>query len=415
VLYVLAAGVRVGWVCVRYADEQRAARLEYPDEEAYWRAARSLAAGRGLVDEFGYRATYMPAYPAFLAMFVGLARPLLTARLTQAALAALAAPMAFLVARRWGRWVHSLPDRPDPGEAVPGEAVRVDRAAAVTGTLVALDPFLVFFSGLLLTESLFTVVLLAAWWFVLGAARAEGGGRLGEAVLAGLGLTAGLLLRPSAIVPAVLAPGVVIVGRGRRTRRTATACVMVGVVVAGLFPWALRNRLTLGQWCWLTTRGGISLYDGLRRGATGASDLAHTKTIPQVQGLSETRWDAYFRARAWEAVQDDPLRVLRLAGRKFLRTWSLTPNVETYRRGVTAVVSAVFMVVVLSTAAVGWWVHRRSVYAWCVLLGPVAGFTLLHMIFVGSVRYRVPVLPLVAVVSGVGVVHLLGRVRRNTR
>jgi hypothetical protein len=36
------------------------------------------------------------------------------------------------------------------------------------------------------------------------------------------------------------------------------------------------------------------------------------------------------------------------------------------------------------------------------------------MVFVGSVRYRVPVMPLMAVLSGAGVTCLLGRLRNRT-
>jgi hypothetical protein len=412
-LYVVAAGLRVGWVAARYSDPQRSAELAFPDEEAYWHVARSLAASEGLVDEFGYRATYMPAYPAFLSLWTHAERPYLAGRLAQAALAALAAPLAAVVAWRWGRWVEKLPDRgTTPPHHGDSEAERrVLGMAGIAGVIVAFDPFLVFFSGLFLTEALFAVVVLAAWWFVAGAARCEDGGHLHDAFGAGVLILIGMLLRPAAVVVAAAAVLVVVVGRGHRLRRGIMACIIAAVIVAGLFPWALRNRQTIGQWRWLTTRGGISLYDGLHAGADGTSDLAHTKTIEAVQDLSETQWDAWFRARALEDARQAPVRVLRLAGRKFVRTWSLTPNVEEYRQGTTAFISAVFMGGVLATAVVGGWVHRRAVLAWFVLLCPVAAVTALHMVFVGSVRYRVPILPLIVVLSAAGCVHLLWRRR----
>src|SRR5512145_2654782 len=99
-LFLIAAVLRVGWVVARFSGD-RAELLQYPDEEAYVDLARSLAAGEGLVDEFGYRATYMPAYPAFLAVFMGLGQPLFWARLVQALLGALAAPATFALACRW--------------------------------------------------------------------------------------------------------------------------------------------------------------------------------------------------------------------------------------------------------------------------------------------------------------------------
>lgn len=189
--------------------------------------------------------------------------------------------------------------------------------------------------------------------------------------------------------------------------------ILVGVVIIGLTPWAARNASVIGEWRWLTTRGGISLYDGLQNRPAGAgelaggSDLAHTKAWPKVQGLSETQWDRFFRERAIECMRQDPWRIMRLAGAKFLRTWNIVPNEAAHRRGRAAMVSAAWMIFVLLTAAAGWWRVRRCVRCWLVLLLPVAGFTLLHMVFVGSVRYRVPLMPLVFVLSATGLHGLI--------
>jgi len=167
----------------------------------------------------------------------------------------------------------------------------------------------------------------------------------------------------------------------------------------------------IGEWRWLTTRGGISLYDGLQSGATGASNLAHTKTMPEVRGLSEVQWDRFFRDQAWAAARRDPARVLALAWRKLLRTWSPTPNAQEHRHGLAAAASAAWTVFVLGLAVIGLWARRRAVRAWLVLLLPVVLVTLLHMVFVGSVRYRVPTMPLVMVLSAAGLDWLVTRGR----
>ena len=217
---------------------------------------------------------------------------------------------------------------------------------------------------------------------------------LAGALAAGALLWLAVMLRPSAVV-----------------LMAAAAAIVVLVVVAGLLPLAARNRAVIGQWRWLTTRGGISLYDGLQPGATGASDLAHTKTMPEVRGLSEVQWDRYFRDQAWTAARQDPVRVLVLAWRKFLRTWSPTPNVQEYRHGFAAAVSGAWMILVLGLAVIGLWARCRAVRAWLVLLLPVILVTLLHMVFVGSVRYRVPTMPLVMVLSAAGLDWLIARCR----
>lgn len=383
-VFILAAGLRVGWVLHRWGPAGRDETLDYPDEEAYVLAGKSLAAGHGLIDEFGYRATYMPGYPAFLAIFQGLERPLLWARMAQAILAAAVAPAAFVLARRF----------------LSDETIF---APVLAGLAAACDPFLVFFSGLLLTEALFAAVLVATWVCVLNGER----GSWAKIGGAGILMWMAVMLRPSAAVLVVLTPLAMIVrGRFRPTAIMRAAMIPVVVVIL-LAPWALRNYAVIGQWCWLTTRGGISLYDGLQPGATGESDLAHTKTMAAVRNMTEVEWDAHFRAAAWAGARRDPAGTLRLAERKFLRTWSLIPNVAEYHGGATAKISAAWMTMMLGLAAVGFWQSRRRVAAWMMLLLPVVAFTALHMVYVGSVRYRVPLMPLVMVLSAVGAAGML--------
>jgi hypothetical protein len=96
--------------------------------------------------------------------------------------------------------------------------------------------------------------------------------------------------------------------------------------------------------------------------------------------------------------------VLELAWIKFLRTWSLTPNACEYRGGLTALASAVFTAITLLLALVGLLRtlarpnstaiplrDRRRLHL--LLWLPVIYFTLVHCVYIGSLRYRVPLMP----------------------
>ena len=405
-LFLIAALLRAGWVVVHFGPRDRAEHCDYPDEDAYVLGGRSLAAGHGLIDEFGYRATYMPGYPAFIAIFQSLPRPLLWTRLAQAVAAAWVAPATFLLARRFQRVVReNSSGRAGPSASESGTTAATWLIPVLAGLAAAFDPFLLFFSGLLLTEALFAASLVTAWLFVLPLAERAGldvRDATGYGLLAGLSLLIGILLRPSSAALLLAIPVLVLLIRRLDKASWVYGLVLVSVVAAGLSPWAVRNLVVLGEWRWLTTRGGISLYDGLQQGATGESDLAHTKTAAEVKGLDELAWDRHFHQLASSAIQADPRRVAWLAGRKFLRTWSLTPNETHYHTGPIATVSAAWMLLILILAAIGTWHARRALQAWVLLLLPVAVFTAIHMLYVGSVRYRVPEMPFMMVLASVG-------------
>jgi hypothetical protein len=403
-VFVLAAALRVGWVAARHARQLDA--LNFPDEQAYLLAAQSLAAGNGLIDEFGYRATYMPGYPAFIAVFLRLGLPLLVLRVVQALLGALVAPATFLLAHRWANCILK---GSGGGAALPVDDGLRTRIAWLAGVLAACDPFLIFFSGLLLTEALFTVALVVFWWLVLELIDPERASWALASIGAGVCLLAAIMLRPSSMILLMVAPLVVLCLGRFRVSSWLRAGVLVAVVMAGLFPWAARNARILGEWRWTTTRGGISLYDGVQPGATGASDLAHTKLDPAVAGLDELAWDRHWHEQAVAAIREDPGRILTLAGRKFLRTWNIIPNEENSRRGTVALISGVWVTGILLACVAGLWRVRGAVRWWLMLLAPVLAFTLVHMVYIGSVRYRIPLMPFLFVLGAAGV-----RYRRST-
>jgi len=85
---------------------------------------------------------------------------------------------------------------------------------------------------------------------------------------------------------------------------------------------------------------------------------------------------------------------------KLARTWNPFPNVAEHRSGRSAWAGAIYSLALFVLAFVGalrLWRNRRGQLA--LLLAPVLYFSLVHMVYVGSVRYRVPLMPLLAVVG----------------
>jgi hypothetical protein len=406
VILVLALALRLGWVW--YGWILSGPELHYDDEKLHWQLATHLAREGDLVTDDGRRAARMPLYPALLAPCALLGEyGVLAARLVQAGLGTLTAVLAFRLALS--------------AVGCPG--------AWLAGMLVAVDPFAIFFTNLLLTETLFTLLLMATVAYAWRAATRpdEPGGFIGLAVLG----AASLLTRPSVVL---LLPLLwLTVGLLSRYRRLAFARLALCPIVlaAALLPWGVRNRVVLGTGAWLSTNGGVTLYDAQGPQADGSSNQRFLVDNPAFAGLDEVALDRTLSRRAWECMRADPARVLRLALVKLRRIWSLTPHVAEYRTGAAAWAGALYTLVVLAgavgavlrvvlasrlTLATGRSRPARGTHAgstasaaeagpvgsgaWLVLLWlPVLYFTLLHCVFIGSVRYRVPLLPLLALAA----------------
>ena len=96
-------------------------------------------------------------------------------------------------------------------------------------------------------------------------------------------------------------------------------------------------------------------------------------------------------------MKSDKPRVLQLAWTKFLRTWNPIPNFQGYRQLAIAAVSALFTIAVLLLAVFATVRVRHRLLLWIWL--PVLYFTLLHCIYIGSLRYRVPLMPLLSIAA----------------
>ena len=373
----LALRVVAAFVVQGYAD-----RISKPcvfgDTVIYADLARAILAGRPYeVNQWGipHYALRTPGYPAFLAACQAVfGERLLPVRLVQATLGTVGVYLVYRLVER------TVADR---------------RAAVVASALAAVEPYGIGLGALVLSEGLLVPLMLAGLWglSVLWTRAGELGPRRWAAVAVGTGLAQGaaILVRPSwaLMVPALLAAWVVGVGRERRREALKRAAIVALATAAVMAPWWARNARVFGRFVPTALWVGASLYDGLSPGATGASEMSFLESSGFVE-LDEVTQDATLRRLAVEFALSHPGRALELAAIKAARFWSPWPNTETLRSPAVAWASAVATLPLFGLVAIGTWDGRRDGRSLVLLLGPLVYFMALHMVFVSSIRYRIP-------------------------
>lgn len=413
ILLLAALALRLGWALRQPSDDASLAAL--PDQREYITLARNLLAGQGLQfrdPDFGdvVYAFRTPGYPAFLALCGGSIR---AARLAQVLIDTSTVLAVYLLARRW----------------------LAERQSLLAAAIVAFNPFLIYLCSLLLTETVFTAML--AWGMVLLV-------RVRSYLWGGAVLALAILVRPSGLLlPILLGIASVFVNRNtgsayqRRPKwlprlkwplPVASTMLLLSLVV--LMPWACRNYSVLGRWVWTTTNGGITNYDGLNPNATGASDQRAIRSLPMLRSMGEVQRDEYLSDLAAQFVREHPRRVLELAAVKVARLWSPIPLSEQYgSRMLYVVVGLLYSLPLDVLTLLGLWAsakppqpdavsHRAPalpVAAKAFLLLPAVYFTLVHSLSVGSLRYRIPVEPPMAIVAAVGLAAVVAALPRRQR
>jgi 4-amino-4-deoxy-L-arabinose transferase-like glycosyltransferase len=456
-LRVLAADL-VAWY-VRRDGPQRL--CIFPDTTIYWELARTIRAAEPYQyvewSDIPHFALRTPGYPLFLAACQAVfGERTLAIRLVQAVLGTLSVYLVYHLARRVGGDEPRGPGagrggpagneevgRPRPGggdETGGGDrSIRRWTIPLVAAALVAVHPYSILMTPLILSEAAFVPLMLAAllglavlWPGRECAAAAPCGAGASPAAEAAAPLTgwpavlvalgtgaasgAAVLVRPSwaLFVPIMLATWLVASLRDRRALAAAARGTMLGALGVGLVmgPWWYRNWQIYGRFVPTALWFGASLYDGINPEATGASNMDFLGD-PAIWPLDEQDQDAELSRRAADFARRQPLRVLGLAAVKLRRFWSPWPNAEGLSGPMPVLAGAVLELPLLAVMALGLWDRRRDVRAWVLLAGPVLYFSALHTVFASSMRYRLPGEIPALVLAGVGARSLARAGRRH--
>lgn len=208
------------------------------------------------------------------------------------------------------------------------------------------------------------------------------------------GLLSGLavLVRPAWILWPWLSSFIVWFAQGRTLKRRMLliALIFTGCYLS-LLPWAWRNHNVTGHWVFTSLWSGPSLYDGLHPGATGASDMTFVDQENVLSTMSEFDANEHYRQRAFDFARANPGRTLQLAFLKAGRYLSPTLNASGFSESAFSPCILVWYVVFGVLVVAGACELRKTPGILLLLAGPFLQFLAVHMVFVGSVRYRLPV------------------------
>jgi hypothetical protein len=189
---------------------------------------------------------------------------------------------------------------------------------------------------------------------------------------------------------------------------------------ACMSPWWIRNYKVSGTFVPTTLQVGASLYDGWHPGASGSSDenMAFVDRFAQEQvvedqrqqsagnglnGTFESRLDRRLRNAAIDWALENSSAAVQLGLVKFVKTWSPLPVARELGSSAVRWAEAIGYSVIMLLSGVGMWRLRNQSGAWLMAM-PAVYFAILHMFFIGSVRYRQPAVLVLCVLGGVGLV-----------
>ena len=222
----------------------------------------------------------------------------------------------------------------------------------------------------------------------------------------GLLLALSVLVRPgAAALPLLLGLAAALANRADSTPRLPrwplpVLATMLLLTLLVLFPWAVRNRWVLKSWVWTSTNSGITQYDGFNPDADGSSDQRFVDSMPWTLDMTELGRCRYFQQLADDWIANHPSQALGLAVVKVARTLSPVPLGSEYAsRKIYVIVGLIFGSGLDVLILIGLWGQNLPRSAKWLLLAPLIYLVAAAALSVGSLRYRIPAEPPMAIVA----------------
>jgi len=351
---IAAFAFRVAYVSTLSCD-----KFYFADSLQFNEMAVNFLNGNGLSvgDSYAFR---MPLYPLFLAVSYRICgvMQLDAVRIAQSLISALTILFIYLTA-----------------VLVFNEAV-----GKLSAIIASIYPFFIYYSGAILTETLYIFLISITLWFFVKRKYIWGAVFIALSTLVKAEISGFMFL---AILYALITVP--------KPQKLNTIIAMMAVFLSLMSPWVIGNYIVLKRFVPLSTMGGRVLWEG-NNPQNLSGGPCHYFPL-QSDGLDEVEIDRMYRDSAIKTIKNNPKAFLKRCGRKFLRFWNVRLNTDnklyaTKRNNIVSMVSFLPVLVLFTMGLFVSFVNRdRPLIIYLFIL-----YTLLiNLVFVSSLRYRLPI------------------------
>lgn len=332
-----------------------------------------------------------PGYPYFLgALLRFFSESLPPVRTVQAILGAVSALLVCLLARRFFG----------------------DAAGLAAGLLVAAYGPLIYVEVSILGEGLLIALLLVSVWLALRSSRLS-------AALAGLALGCAVIVRPTALVLAVVVGWILVHRRDAIALAAAVLALLIPILPVTIANYRANHKLVPIQ-----AHGGLNFYQGNSPKGSGTPSVrpggTWTRFKYEARRSGAADPDRYFMQKALAEIREAPARYAALLATKAARVVQSDEIRDSHSFYFFAGRSLVLKLGVRFALLFPLFVYglvaarRRGEMAWPLLTSAALIALTCVALMVGS-RYRMPMIPFLAPFAGLAVVELIDLVRARDR
>lgn len=363
-----------------------------PDSSNYDELAMNLKSGQGLQAEgffgeewYSFRA---PLFPIFLAsVYTIFGHSYLAARLVLALVSALTCIIIYRI----------------------GDKTFNPKVGMVAAAGMAIYPKFIYYSGFLIPETLYILLLAVTILFLL---KARDGWNLSDLAWGGIffGLTS--LTKPTILFFLLFIFIWMMTVSQSKKEATRSFLVTILFVALTMSPWAVRNHLIHREIVFTTYEGGYNFWL-----AHNPSTLARERGLIEKEhsylpedestfkNLSEADKNRLFIEQALFFIKERPFEFLESLGIQFINFWRLYPRIQYVERKYVIIGLFSFGPLLL-LSLLGMVVSRKEREKVLLFYLLFIYYTAIHMLFAVVTRYRVPIVPYLIIFAAYALIWL---------
>jgi len=354
------------------------AEVMFPDEQRFLEEAESILAGTGLQAGGNYGHD-MPITALVVAVFLSVSGgSILAVKLVMAVFSTLTiflgGKLCFILSKD-------------------------NLSALLAAGIFAVYPFFIFYSTLILSETLFLFLFLLFLCSLLDTQSSS----------TEQGIAAGLMHLTKPIF-FYFFPVIWLWQYKFQKESVKKIVISVFVLAVVASPWVIRNFIVFDSLVLNTASSGHILWEGNNPwnktgGVSGTFENPDAWIDLVPDGLNELETDLWKKNQAIIFIKDNPLFFFRTAIKKFLRFWSLWPNSDDHQDWIYKAASVFSFGPVLALSMIGIFTLRRCRKEMILFASLIIYLTLLHIVTLGSIRYRLPLEPVMIIVASMTLVQ----------
>lgn len=287
-----------------------------------------------------------------------------------------------------------------------------ESAAFCAAAFSAVDYATLRFTVEVMPENLFVLFLLLGFYF---AVRGRLFDSIKNLIWGGFFFALAALTKDGIIyfIPLMALSFLVMKGPGKK--KVLAGGVFFAAFIVVISPWVVRNSMLTKHFSLITTSGGHVFYLGNNPSTVGnptggewryGLDYNYPQDDPNLPPLYTWEADRYLSKKAIEFIRHNPARFCQLIKTKVFNMWR-PYQADSPRLAKWAMLLTYVPVMLLGMLGLIFSIPRWKEFIF--FYGFIGYFFLVHIVLFGQIRFRYPVMPLIMIFAGFGIVTVCSK------